>query len=315
MAFGSSKVRDVLRILKLYPALTGLIIVIPLFASLSSRFFTVSNFINVTRQVSIEAIIAFGMTLVIISGGIDLSVGSTLALSSAVLASIVKDGSIVLGALVGLAVGAAMGFFNGVIVAKGRIQPFIVTLATMAIGRSLTLAYMDGMPITGFPDAFRFVGREELLGVPVPIIIMLITMVILYFTLAHTKFGLRLYAVGGNETAAVLTGIKVDRYKVTVYVLSGVMAALSGLVLTSRLNSAQPTMGVGYELNAIAAVVLGGASLAGGRGSILGTFLGAMLMGFINNGLNILNISPFYQDAVKGLVILAAVLIEREKNA
>lgn len=303
------------KLFRSYPAFFGLLIVISIFSSLSSRFLTVSNFINVTRQVSIEAIIAFGMTLVIISGGIDLSVGSSLALSSAVLASLVREGRIFLGIIVGLGVGIAVGFVNGIIVAKGKIQPFIVTLATMAICRSLTLAYTEGMPITGFPDSFRFIGREDIFGIPVPILIMLITLFGLYFILSNTKFGLRLYAVGGNETAAMLSGIKVDFYKVIVYVLSGGMAALSGIVLTSRLNSAQPTIGVGFELNAIAAVVLGGASLSGGKGSIIGTFLGALLMGLINNGMNIMNISPFYQDAVKGLVILAAVLIEREKTA
>jgi len=307
--------KDIFSILKVYPALTGLIIVITLFSFLSNRFLTLSNFINVTRQVSIEAIIAFGMTLVIISGGIDLSVGSSLALSSAILASILKDGNISLAVVTSLAVGAGIGFVNGFIVAKGKIQAFIVTLATMAIARSLTLAYTEGMPITGFPDSFRFIGREDIFGIPVPVIVMSIVMFILFFVLRYTKFGLELYAVGGNETAANLTGIRVDGYKIMVYVVSGVLAALSGIVLTSRLNSAQPTIGQGFELNAIAAVVLGGASLSGGRGSIIGTFLGAMLMGFINNGMNILNISPFYQEAVKGLVILAAVLIEREKTS
>lgn len=307
--------KDIFSILKVYPALTGLIIVITLFSFLSNRFLTLSNFINVTRQVSIEAIIAFGMTLVIISGGIDLSVGSSLALSSAILASILKDGNISLAVVTSLAVGAGIGFVNGFIVAKGKIQAFIVTLATMAIARSLTLAYTEGMPITGFPDSFRFIGREDIFGIPVPVIVMSIVMFILFFILRYTKFGLELYAVGGNETAANLTGIRVDGYKIMVYVVSGVLAALSGIVLTSRLNSAQPTIGQGFELNAIAAVVLGGASLSGGRGSIIGTFLGAMLMGFINNGMNILNISPFYQEAVKGLVILAAVLIEREKTS
>ncbi|MCX7761199.1 MAG: ribose ABC transporter permease [Candidatus Kryptonium sp.] len=304
-----------LKILKLYPALTGLLIVITLFSALSNRFLTLSNFINVTRQVSIEAIIAFGMTLVIISGGIDLSVGSSLALSSAILASMLKSGNIFLAVVASLAVGSGIGFINGFIVAKGRIQAFIVTLASMAIARSLTLAYTEGMPITGFPDSFRFIGREDIGGIPVPVIIMSIVMLTLLFILRYTKFGLELYAVGGNEIAASLTGIDVDKYKIQVYVFSGLLAALSGIILTSRLNSAQPTIGQGFELNAIAAVVLGGASLSGGKGSVIGTFLGALLMGFINNGMNILNISPFYQEAVKGLVILAAVLIEREKNS
>ncbi|WP_448376533.1 ABC transporter permease [Fervidobacterium sp.] len=295
-----------------YPAIVGFIGVVILFSILSDRFLTLSNFVNVLRQVSMQAIIAFGMTVVIISGGIDLSVGSVFALSAAILASIVRNNSIFLGILSALLVGAAFGFFNGLIITKGRLQPFIVTLATMAIARSLTLAYMEGMPITGFPDSFRFIGAGDVVGIPVPVLIMFALLGLIFYLTKYTKFGLYAYSIGGNELAAKLSGVKVDAYKISFYVLSGLLTAASAVILTSRLNSAQPTFGVGYELDAIAAVVLGGASLSGGKGSVIGTLFGALIMGILNNGMNILNVSPFYQDAVKGIVILTAVLVERE---
>ncbi|ANQ53559.1 ribose ABC transporter permease [Thermosipho affectus] len=301
-----------LKKLKEYPAIVGFFGIVILFSLLSDRFLTVSNFINVFRQVSIQAIIAFGMTLVIISGGIDLSVGSVLAFSAVVMASVVKNGSVFLGILVALFVGALLGAINGFIIAKGKIQPFIVTLATMAIARSLTLVYSQGMPITGFPRAFRIIGRGDVLEIPVPIIIMFAVFGIIYYISKYTKLGLYTYAIGGNETAAKLSGVKVDKYKIIIYTISGVLAAVSAIILTSRLNSAQPTFGTGYELDAIAAVVLGGASLAGGKGTIVGTLFGALIMGILNNGLNLLNVSPFYQQGVKGVVILIAVLLERE---
>lgn len=297
---------------KEYPAIVGFIGLVVFFAILSGRFLSLSNFINVFRQVSIQAIIAFGMTLVIISGGIDLSVGSIFALSAVIMASVIKGGSVFLGILAALAVGAFFGSINGFIIAKGKIQPFIVTLATMAIARSLTLVYTEGMPITGFPYSFRFIGRGEILGIPVPIVIMFGIFAIIWYISMYTKLGLYTYAIGGNETAAKLSGVKVDKYKVIIYMLSGLLSAIAAIILTSRLNSAQPTFGTGYELDAIAAVVLGGASLAGGKGTVIGTLFGALIMGILNNGLNLLNVSPFYQQAVKGIVILIAVLIERE---
>ncbi|MBO8161831.1 MAG: ribose ABC transporter permease [Thermosipho sp. (in: Bacteria)] len=304
--------KGVLKKLKEYPAIVGFVGIVILFSLLSDRFMTLSNFINVFRQVSIQAIIAFGMTLVIISGGIDLSVGSVFAFSAVLMASIVKNGSVFLGILAALLVGALLGAINGFIIAKGKIQPFIVTLATMAIARSLTLVYSQGMPITGFPQSFRVIGRGDVAGIPVPIIIMFVVFGIVFYISMYTKLGLYTYAIGGNETAAKLSGVKVDRYKIIIYMISGLLAATSAIILTSRLNSAQPTFGTGYELDAIAAVVLGGASLAGGKGTVVGTLFGALIMGILNNGLNLLNVSPFYQQGVKGIVILIAVLIERE---
>ncbi|ACJ75146.1 ribose transport system permease protein RbsC [Thermosipho africanus TCF52B] len=304
--------KAVLKKAKEYPAIFGFISLVIFFALLSDRFLSLSNFINVFRQVSIQAIIAFGMTLVIISGGIDLSVGSVFALSAVIMASVIKGYSVFLGILVALVVGAIFGSINGFIIAKGKIQPFIVTLATMAIARSLTLVYTQGMPITGFPASFRFIGRGEIFGIPVPIVIMFSIFAIILYISIYTKLGLYTYAIGGNETAAKLSGVKVDKYKIIIYMLSGLLSAIAAIILTSRLNSAQPTFGTGYELDAIAAVVLGGASLAGGKGTVIGTLFGALIMGILNNGLNLLNISPFYQQAVKGIVILIAVLIERE---
>lgn len=297
---------------KEYPAIVGFVGLVIFFSLLSDRFMTLSNFTNVLRQVSIQAIIAFGMTLVIISGGIDLSVGSVFALSAILMASVVKNGSVFLGVLTALLVGAFLGAINGFIIAKGKIQPFIVTLATMAIARSLTLVYSEGMPITGFPQSFRVIGRGEVTGIPVPVMIMFAIFGVIFYISNYTKLGLYTYAIGGNETAAKLSGVKVDIYKIIIYMINGLLAATSAIILTSRLNSAQPTFGTGYELDAIAAVVLGGASLSGGKGTVVGTLFGALIMGILNNGLNLLNVSPFYQQGVKGIVILIAVLLERE---
>ncbi len=294
------------------PALGGLIGLYILLGILSGRFLSLSNQINILRQVSIQAIMAFGMTVVIISGGIDLSVGSVFAFSAVVGASILKQGEVAFGILAALGIGAIFGSINGVLVTKGKMQPFIATLATMAIARSFTLVYTNGMPITGFPRSFGYIGRGKILGVPVPIIIMLIVMLIMWYLMKMTKLGLYAYSIGGNEEATRLSGVKVNIYKIIFYTISGILSAVSAIILMARLNSAQPIFGVGYELDAIAAVVLGGASLSGGTGGIIGTFFGALLMGVINNGLNLLNVSPFYQQAVKGVVILLAVLLEKK---
>ncbi len=305
--------RKILEFFRKNPALGGLIGMYIFLSAMSDRFFTLSNQINILRQVSIQAVIAFGMTVVIISGGIDLSVGSVFAFSAVVMASLLKQGEVALGILAALGIGAAFGALNGVLVAKGKMQPFIATLATMAIARSFTLVYTQGMPITGFPRSFRFIGRGEILGIPVPIVIMLSVLVLTWYILRMTKIGLYAYAIGGNEEATRLSGVRVGIYKVLFYVISGTFSAVSAIILTARLNSAQPIFGMGYELDAIAAVVLGGASLSGGTGGVIGTFFGALLMGVINNGLNLLNVSPFYQQAVKGIVILLAVLLEKKE--
>jgi ribose transport system permease protein len=303
----------ILTFMRKNPALVGFIVLFILLSIFTESFFNISNIVNVLRQASITAILGFGMTLVIISGGIDLSVGSIFAFSAVVMASIVKEGKVFLGIILGLLIGAIMGLFNGIVISKGKIQPFIVTLATMAIGRSLTLAYTQGIPISLFPNSFRFIGRGDILGIPVPVIIMFGVFFLVLYILKKTKLGLYIYSIGGNEEATKLSGVNVDRYKIIVYTISGIFSAVSAMILTARLNSAQPTFGQGYELDAIATVVLGGASLSGGSGEVLGTLFGALLLGTINNGMNLMNISPFYQDLVKGAIILLAVLLEKSE--
>ncbi|CEH31732.1 ribose ABC transporter permease [Aneurinibacillus migulanus] len=293
----------------------GLLVITIILAVMSPNFLTLNNILNVLRQVSINALIAFGMTFVILTGGIDLSVGAILALSGALTAGLMTNGmDPILAILVGLLVGAVMGMVNGLLVAKGKVAPFIATLATMTIFRGLTLVYTEGRPITGFDsDMFTMLGAGYLFIIPVPIIWTLGCFAVLYFILKKTAFGRRVYAIGGNEEAAILSGIKVSRVKIYIYALTGFLSALAGIILTSRLNSAQANAGMGYELDAIAAVVLGGTSLSGGRGWIFGTLIGAMIIGVLNNGLNLLEVSSFYQQVVKGSVILLAVLLDRKK--
>ena len=300
-----------LKLLGRFPIVVGFIGIVLVFSFLSDRFFTASNLLNVLRQITINGIIAFGMTFVIISGGIDLSVGSVFAFSAVVGASVIKSGSPVLGVLAALGIGALMGLFNGIIISKMKLQPFIVTLATMAIARSFTQAFTQGKPVTGFSQGFREIGRGEVFGIPIPVLIMAGVFLLAWYILTNTRLGLYTYSIGGNEEATRLSGVKVNRYKILIYTISGIMAALSALVLTARLNSAQPIFGTGYELDAIAAVVLGGTSLAGGKGSVVGTLFGVLVLGIINNGMNLVSISPFYQQAVKGAVILLAVMAER----
>lgn len=297
--------------------LIGLIIITILLTFLSDSFFTVNNIMNLLRQISINALIAFGMTFVILTAGIDLSVGSLLALGSALTAGMLASGiDPVLAIFIGLLIGLALGAINGLIITKGKVAPFIATLATMTIFRGITLVYTDGKPITGLSDSaiFEMIGRGYLFGIPFPIIIMLIVFIILSFVLKSTVFGRQVYAVGGNEEAATLSGIKTDRVKIWVYSLTGMLSVLAGIILTSRLNSAQPTAGTSYELDAIAAVVIGGTSLMGGRGRIVGTLIGALIIGVIGNGLNLLSVSSFFQLIVKGGVILLAVLFDRRSK-
>ncbi|CAJ1001556.1 MULTISPECIES: ABC transporter permease [Bacillales] len=295
--------------------LLGLALIVIVLSIISDDFLTLSNIFNVLRQISINALIAFGMTFVILTGGIDLSVGSILALSSAITAGLMTGGmDTTLAVLIGLMAGMAMGAVNGLIIAKGKVAPFIATLATMTVFRGLTLVYTEGKPITGLNPDFAMLGKGFFLEIPMPVIWMVLSFVVLYFILRHTTFGRHVYALGSNEEATRLSGISTTRVKVWVYTISGLFAALSGIILASRLNSAQPTAGTAYELDAIAAVVLGGTSLAGGRGWIVGTLIGAMIIGVLDNGLNLLNVSSFYQAVVKGAVILVAVLLDRSKS-
>ncbi|MEQ6391018.1 ribose ABC transporter permease [Bacillaceae bacterium S4-13-58] len=286
--------------------------VLILFASfLSDSFFTTSNLLNVFRQVSIVAIISLGMTLVILTGGIDLSVGSVMAFAGAVVAGVMTSGvSLPVALMVAILVGIALGMFNGFIVTKGSVPAFIATLAVMVIARGMTLVFTHGNPIVVNGEGFRYIGGGELLGLPFPVILMIVLYIIMHLVLKHTTFGRYIYAIGGNEEAARLAGISVDRVKIAVYALAGFFASISALIYTSRLMSAQPNAGVGIELDAIAAVIIGGTRLSGGKGAVTGTLIGALIMGVLDNILNLMNVSPFYQDIAKGVVILLAVLVD-----
>lgn len=294
----------------------GLILLVVVISILNTAFLDLSNLLNLLRQVSINGLIAFGMTFVILTGGIDLSVGSILALSSAFTAILITSGlDPIVALIVGVLGGFLLGVFNGVLVTFGSMAPFIATLATMTIFRGLTLVVTDGNPITDLGDSYLFqlFGKGYFFGVPVPAVTMIIVFIILAIILQKTTFGRHTYAIGGNEVASKISGIKVNKVKILIYGISGLMSALAGAILTSRLNSAQPTAGTSYELDAIAAVVLGGTSLTGGKGRIVGTFIGVLIIGVLNNGLNLLGVSSFYQQVVKGVVILIAVLIDRKK--
>jgi len=291
------------------------------------RFIEERNLVNILLQSAINTILAVGMTLVIITGGIDLSVGSVLALCGLVGTDIMVNGLVlggrtlvpkpnpVLGIpmamLVSCALGVVIGWWNGWLIARWNIAPFIVTLATMTIARGTAFVYSDGKPVGNLPEAFNRLGGGtggEVLGIPVPVWIAIIVSLCTLVKLRATQFGRAIYAVGGNEQAARLSGVDVARVKVTVYVLSGFLAGLCGIVQAARLGAGDPKYGEMYELNAIAAVVLGGASLAGGRGGVGGTVVGAILIGVLDNGLVMAGVSAFYQKVVKGVVILLAVL-------
>jgi ribose transport system permease protein len=283
-------------------------------ACMSPSFLTIANSFDVMRQVSINALIAFGMTLSILLGGIDLSVGSILAVSS-VLAAMTMKGGHGAGPALGIAIlaGAGMGSLNGVVIAKGNVAPFIATLGMMTLLRGVALVLSNGSPLSGFSSEFfgMLGGGYVARLIPVPVLLTLAVFAVFWFLLSRTVFGRHVYATGGNAEAAKLSGVNTDRVQILVYTISGAMAALAGVILTSRLDSAQPTAGAGYELDAITAVVLGGTSLAGGRGWIFGTLVGALLIGVLNNGLNLMGVSAFYQQVVKGSVILLAVLLDR----
>lgn len=295
----------------------ALIILMAVITIINSNFLTANNLLNLLLQVTSNALIAFGMTFVILTGGIDLSVGSILALSSALTAGLLGSGMpVTLAILISLILGCILGMINGLLISYGKLAPFIVTLATMTIFRGATLVYTNGNPITkGLSDTFlfQFLGQGYIVGIPFPVIIMFIVFIVLYVLLHKTAFGKSVYAIGGNEKAAYISGVKLNKVKIIIYSISGMMASVSGLIITSRLSSAQPTAGASYEMDAIAAVVLGGTSLSGGKGRILGTLIGALIIGVLNNGLNIIGVSAFWQQVVKGVVILIAVLIDRFK--
>mgnify|MGYP003228300974 FL=1 len=303
--------RKIWLIARKYATLFILVIFLIAMAFLSDRFFTFKNLTNVGRQISLNAILALGMTLVIISGGIDLSVGGVCALGCCVCARILNStGSSLLAIAVVLLIGLAVGAFNGFVVSKTGIAPFIVTLSTVSIIRGITLVMTNASPMPISNAAFKFIGQGTLLGIPFPIYITLILAIITAFVMNKTVFGRYVYAIGGNERSAVVAGIQVKKVKISVYMVSGFLAAFTAIIYTSRLSSGVPSLGDGFEMDAITAAVIGGASLAGGQGHIWGTMIGAVIIGILNNALNLLNINSYFQDIVKGVVVLLAVLFD-----
>ncbi len=274
-------------------------------------FLTISNLLNIAQQTSINAMIAVGMTFVIITAGIDLSVGSILAFAGVVMASALQAGlPIPLAISLALLVGFLCGIANGLFITHGRLPPFISTLGMMSVARGAALLYSGGRPISGFSASFRFLATGEIFHIPAPVLLMILVYTIAYFILMRTKLGRYTFAIGGNEEAAILSGINVKFYKTLVYGICGMLSGLAAVILTARLNSAQPIAGIMYELDAIAATVIGGTSLLGGEGSIPGTLIGALIMGVLRNGLNLLGVSSFIQQIVIGSVIIVAVLVD-----
>ena len=313
-------------VLSRFQSLIALFVLCLALTLLTDKFLTVDNAWNVMRQVSVNICIATGMTLVVLTAGIDLSVGSVLALAGAVAAGLLKDGIqfpsqnlyvgfTVLGIiLAGIAVGVVAGFFNGFVITKFKVPPFVATLAVLTIARGLTFLWTKGFPLSNLGSDFDYIGTGWFLGVPLPVWVSGIIVALAILLTQKTRFGRYVYAIGGNENAAKLSGININKVKIIVYTIAGALAAIGGIIVTSRLDSAQPNAGTSYELDAIAAVVIGGTSLSGGKGSILGTVLGAIIIGVLNNGLVLLNVSPFWQQVVKGCVILLAVIIDRANS-
>lgn len=294
-----------------------------LFGILSKRFFTLDNFWIILRQTAVNLCIAIGMTFVILTGGIDLSVGSVLGFSGAITAKLIKYGLIItplgiglkfnsLGAsIIGIISGFAIGAFNGLIITKFQLPPFVVTLGMMTAVRGFIMLLTRGYPITKLGEDFNFIGSGWFLGIPMPVWIAAVVAGISIFILRKTSFGRYVYAVGGNEKAAILSGVNVNLTKFWVYAIAGILSSIAGLIVTARLDSAQPNAGLMYELDAIAAAVIGGASLSGGRGSIEGTIIGSLIIGTLNNGLVLVGVSPFWQQVAKGFIIIIAVIAEK----
>lgn len=291
--------------------LSGLVALSLVLWALTPHFLTVSNLLNIAEQATIIAIVAVGMTFVIITAGIDLSVGSVLAFSGVVMASLLQRGlPLPLALAAGLGTGLLCGAANGLLITTGRLPPFIATLGMMSVARGTALMFTEGRPISGFSENFRWFATGEVARVPVSVVIMIAVYVVAHFVLRRTKLGRYTYAIGGNEEAALLSGVGVRLYKTLVYALAGLLSGLAAILLTARLNSAQPIAGMMYELDAIAATVIGGTSLLGGEGTVVGTLIGALIMAVLRNGLNLLGVSSFIQQIVIGSVIIIAVLID-----
>ena len=293
-----------------FGTLIGLIVLSVVLWALTPHFFTVANMLNVAQQTSINAIVAVGMTYVIVSGGIDLSVGSIVALSGVVLGVLLQTQPLPVALLGALAVGVGCGLLNGGLVSWGGLPPFIVTLGMMSIARGAALLFTEGRPVSGFDPGFRSLATGHLGFVPAPVVVMIAVYGLAHLVLTRTTFGRYVYAIGGNEEATRLSGVAVRVHKTAIYAVSGLMSAVAAVILTARLNSAQPIAGMMYELDAIAATVIGGTSLMGGEGTLAGTLVGALIMGVLRNGLNLLGVSSFLQQIVIGGVIVGAVLVD-----
>lgn len=291
-----------------------ILIVICIFASiLSDSFLSIANLFNVIKQITVAGIVGCGMTFVILTGGIDLSVGSIVGLSGAIAAGIMAStGNAVLAVLAALGIGILCGAANGFFVAQCDIPPFIATLGMMTLLRGCVLVYTKGAPISIKVDSYKFIGKGLVAGIPFPVIVLLVLYLIAHYLLTQTSFGRNVYAFGGNREAARLSGIRVKYTEWMVYIFNGLMSGIAAVVLTARLGSAQSTSGEGIEMDAIAAVILGGTSLSGGSGFVLPTVVGAMIMGIIDNILTLMNVSPHATNIVKGAVVLIAVLVDKK---
>ncbi|AZO96473.1 ribose ABC transporter permease [Halocella sp. SP3-1] len=296
-------------------SLIGLIVLCTILAIISPAFLSVTNILNVLVQVAVISVIAAGSTFVILTGGIDLSVGSILGLCGVMTAAVLKStGNPLLAVLTGVLLGAFLGLVNGVVISIGKVPAFVTTLGMMSVARGIAFIYTRGRPISGFPDGFRYIGSGYIGDIPFPVIEAIIIFLIAAYVLKKTPFGRYVYAIGSNEVATKLSGIKTNKYKIMVYVISGLLSGFAAIMFIGRINSGHPLAGDGYELDAIAAVVIGGTSLSGGKGTVFGTLIGALIMGVIRNGLNLLNVDAFWQGVVLGVVIVVAVLIDQRSK-
>ncbi|MBP1992132.1 ABC transporter permease [Paenibacillus eucommiae] len=307
--------QNALNLFQQYGMFLILIVVCTIFTLLTPNFLTTSNMINIFRQASVIGIIAVGQSLVILTAGIDLSVGSIVGFSGAISAGVMLNtGNVYLGIAAGLGAGLVIGLFNGILIAKLKLTPFIVTLASMTLISGLTLIYTKGNPIIVKNTVYKFIGQGYVGPIPFPIILLLVVYGIFFFILRKTIHGQYIYSIGGNEKATMLAGVNVDLHKIIVYATSGLLSGLAAIILSARLSAATPVAGTGYELDAIAAVILGGTSLFGGKGGVVGTLVGVLLLGVLTTGMNLVNISPFYQNVAKGIIVLVAVIIDRLIN-
>lgn len=307
-----------------YGILIALVLLCVVLAVVNDNFLSQRNIINVLRQTSINGILAIGMTFVILTRGIDLSVGSVVALVGVVSASFATTSTAgvagspympLIAVVVGLATGTAVGAVSGTVVARFSVPAFVATLGMLSAARGLTLIYSGGRPVPALTDGYRWIGTGDIAGIPVPIILFGLIFVLAHFILTRTRFGRHVYAVGGNPHAAKVSGLPVRRIRFAVYAISGALAGIAGMILAARTGSALPQAGVAYELDAIAAVVIGGTSLAGGIGRVSGTVIGALLIGVMNNGLDLMGVESYYQQVIKGGLIVAAVLLDRSRKS